>query len=414
MADEKLHINWDDLSTPAVEDKLQRQQAVSGTQSHYESTEIVVPAAVRRFAWVRNAVVYLTIFGALGGLLGWGLGEIFQIRRNASEEAKALIADYDQIIKNQAKINAMPAEIEKATKATRRAGANNPYFQVQVDPTLSDEQKTRKTEALYSQDAYRDFIANLLFYGLSGVTIAIMLAAADSVVERNFNGAIIYGSVGAVVGIVGGGVVALLVHRIEQQMLPTQEVTTFPQRMLTHAVCWGILGLFLAAAPGVVLRNFKRLLIGMAGGLLGGIIGGLLFTPVEEWTDGNTHISRLVAIVCVGAVAGLASGIIENVVKSGWLKVEAGLIAGKQFVLYRNPTFIGSHPMSHIYLFNDNMVGRRHACIHVLSNGFELENLPLGTPTYVNDRAVLRQRLRTGDKIRVGGTTFYFQKRAKS
>ena len=60
------------------------------------------------------------------------------------------------------------------------------------------------------------------------------------------------------------------------------------------------------------------------------------------------------------------------------------------------------------------MVGRRHACIHVLPNGFELENLPLGTPTYVNDRAVIRQRLRTGDKIRVGGTTFYFQERAKN
>ena len=413
MADEKLHINWDDLSAPAVEAKLEQQQAVSGTQSHYESTEIVVPAATRRFAWLYNAVVYLTLFGALGGLLGWGLGEIFQLRRNASEEAKDLIRQYDEIVRAQTKIKATPEEMARATRAVKRAGANNAYFQIQADSTLSDEEKTKRTEALYAQDEGREFIANLLFYGLSGVTIAVMLAAADSLIERNVNGSIVYGSVGAVVGLVGGAVVALLVHRIEQQMLPTQEVTTFGQRMLTHAVCWGILGLFLAAAPGVVLRNLKRLLIGMAGGLLGGIIGGLLFTPVEEWS-GSPHVSRLVAIVCVGAVAGFASGVIENVIKSGWLKVEAGLIAGKQFVLYRNPTFIGSHPMSHIYLFNDNMVGRRHACIHVLQNGFELENLPLGTPTYVNDRAVMRQRLRMGDKIRVGGTTFYFQERAKN
>lgn len=414
MSDEKLQINWDDLHAPAVEEKLQQQQAVSATQSHYESTEIKVPPRQRRLAFLYNAVIYLSLFGAIGGLLGWGFGEIFQLRQDARQQAKDLIRQYEEILRSQAKINATPEEIERATKPVRRAGQSNPYFAVQFDPTLSEDEKVKKTEALYAQDEGRDFIANLLFYGLSGVTIAVMLAAADSLVERNLNGAIIYGSVGAVVGLAGGAVVALLVNRIQQQMMPTQEVATFTNRLLTHAVTWGILGLFLAAAPGIVLRNGKRILIGMVGGLIGGIIGGLLFAPVEEWTGGNTHISRLVAIVMVGLVAGLASGVIENAVKNGWLKVEAGLIAGKQFVLYRNPTFIGSHPMSHIYLFNDSMVGRRHACIHVMKNGFELENLPLGTPTYVNDRAVTRARLRNGDKIRVGGTIFYFQERNKT
>ena len=413
MPDEKLHINWDDLQAPQVEEKLQQQQAVSGTQNHYESTEIAVPPPQRRFAFLNKAVIYLSLFGALGGLLGWGLGELFHLRQNAREDAKTLIHQYEEIVRSQVKINATPAEMERATKSIKRAGQNNPYFSVQIDPNLSDDEKAKQTEALYSQDANRDFIANLLFYGLSGVTIAVLLAAADSIVERNINGAIIYGSVGAVVGLAGGAVVALLVNRIEQQMMPTQEVSTFANRMLTHAVCWGILGLFIAAAPGIVLRNGKRLMIGMIGGLLGGVIGGLLFAPVEEFS-GSPHISRLVAIVCVGLVAGLASGIIENAVKNGWLKVESGLIAGKQFVLYRNPTFIGSHPMSHIYLFNDSHVGRRHACIHVLNNGFELENLPLGTPTYVNDRAIMRARLHNGDKIRVGGTTFYFQERNKA
>ena len=37
--------------------------------------------------------------------------------------------------------------------------------------------------------------------------------------------------------------------------------------------------------------------------------------------------------------------LIENVIKSGWFKVEEGVIAGKQFVLYRNPTYIGSSPL---------------------------------------------------------------------
>jgi hypothetical protein len=174
-----------------------------------------------------------------------------------------------------------------------------------------------------------------------------------------------------------------------------------------------VLGLFLAAAPGIILRNAKRLLIGMIGGLIGGVIGGLAYVPLQD-LSGNEHISRLIAIVLIGLVAGLACGIIENVVKTGWLKVDSGLIAGKQFVLYRNPTFIGSHPMSHIYLFNDAQVGRRHACVHIVGNGYELEDLPLGTMTYVNGKPVKRQRLRPGDEIQVGKTRFHFQERRKS
>ena len=413
MPDEKLHINWDDLQAPAIEEKLQQQQAVSATQSHYDTSAISVPAAVRRFGFLYNAIVYLSLFGALGGLLGWGVGELFQLRPNQRDQAHALIGQYDQIVAAQQKIHATPEEMDRATRPIARAGESNPYFKVQTDPKLTDDDKARQTDVLYAQDQGRDFIANLLFYGVSGVMIAVFLAAADALVERNLNGAIINGSIGAIVGAVGGLVVALLVNRIEQQMMPGQQVVTFQQRLLTHAVSWGLLGLFLAATPGIVLRNGKRLLIGMLGGLIGGIVGGLLFAPVEDATA-SQHVSRLVAIVCVGLLAGLASGIIENVIKSGWLKVESGLIAGKQFVLYRNPTFIGSHPMSHIYLFNDAHVGRRHACIHVLKNGFELEDLPLGTPTYVNHKQISRQRLHHGDKIRVGGTVFFFQERAKA
>ncbi|HRK32633.1 MAG TPA: FHA domain-containing protein, partial [Tepidisphaeraceae bacterium] len=111
---------------------------------------------------------------------------------------------------------------------------------------------------------------------------------------------------------------------------------------------------------------------------------------------------------------GVASGILEAAVKSGWLKVTAGLIAGKQFVLYRNPTYIGAHPSCHIFLWKDAQVGKRHAALHLVGGGIELENLPLGAGTMVNGKPIQRMRLRNGDRIQVGRTTFEFHEKQRT
>ncbi len=410
---DKLQISWDDLNSDKVEKKLKEQEAVSSTQQHYEHTNVAVPQRVRRFDFMLSAVVYLSLFGAIGGLMGWGFGEVLRYRPNAQTQANILIDQYNEIVVAMKKVQASDEQIARDTKPIRERGRNNAYFQIETNPDLSDDQKADLTNKQLELDRGKDFIASLLFYGVCGVTIAVMLAIADSIIERNINGAIIYGTIAAVVGAAGGLIVALVVARVHEQMSADVVGEAIGQRILTQTICWGLLGLFLAAAPGLILRNGKRLLIGMVGGLIGGVIGGLVYVPVQE-TLGNELISRLIAVVLIGLLAGLSCGIIENVVKTGWVKVESGLITGKQFVLYRNPTFIGSHPMSHIYLFNDPTVGRRHACIHIIPGGYELENLPLGTPTYINGKPIARQRLKAGDRIQVGQTQFFFQERTKS
>ncbi len=142
----------------------------------------------------------------------------------------------------------------------------------------------------------------------------------------------------------------------------------------------------------------------------GYVLGGALFAQVARYT-GKPAVGELIGFVAIGVVAGLATGLIENAAKTGWLRVIAGLIAGKQFILYRNPTFIGSSPENQIYLFKDQQVGRRHAAIHIVNGGFELEDLPLGAATIVNGRPTKRTRLRHGDRISIGATTFLFQEK---
>jgi hypothetical protein len=159
------------------------------------------------------------------------------------------------------------------------------------------------------------------------------------------------------------------------------------------------------------MKNPKRMLIGLVGGLLGGLIGGAAYDPAIKLT-GHPALGQLVALVSIGLVAGLTTGLIESAAKSGWVRVISGVIAGKQFILYRNPTYIGSAPDCQIYLFKDRKVGRRHAAIHVVKGGFELEDLPLGASTMVNGKPVKRARLRHGDRVMIGATCFLFQEKS--
>jgi len=160
----------------------------------------------------------------------------------------------------------------------------------------------------------------------------------------------------------------------------------------------------------LVVKNRKRFLIGLAGGAVGGAVGGILLDPLSRATS-SAEFGRLAAMCCIGAVAGAATGILEHAARTGWLKVTAGVIAGKQFILYRDPTYIGSAPDCQIYLFRDPKVGRRHAAIHLLKGRIEIEDLPLGGQTLINGIPIARQRLHHGDRIAIGSTTFLFQEK---
>jgi hypothetical protein len=237
------------------------------------------------------------------------------------------------------------------------------------------------------------------------------LSIAECVVGRNWRGVIVNGSVGATLGLTGGIVVSLFINRLYAAFGGGQGAIT-AQQVAARAIGWAVLGSFLAIAPGLVMKSRKRLLVGVGGGFIGGLLGGLTFDMLGTVT-GSVALCRFFSLTSIGLASGAGTGIIENVAKSGWLRVTAGLIAGKQFVLYKNPTSIGSSPQCEIYLFKDPHISPRHAAIHVLPGGFELEDLHSTTGTWVNGRSISRVRLRTGDQIQISGTAFSFQERPR-
>ena len=415
-----MQITWDDLAHEKVDEKLKQHDALIETRAHYDQAKINAPIAAPRkpvFGFLYNTLVYMTAFGLIGGVLGWGFGILMHLRPNLQAESKELVEGYEKLQREFAIGRWTPTEYEKQKRVMRVQGKTNPFFAAVIDDKLTDAQREAKIQTLKTQDDSKNYIADILFYGIAGLFISACLAMAESLIDRNWQAGVIYASVGAVLGVLGGVAVAFLVDPIHKLIVGNVANPDYTTQVMAHSIEWGVLGLFLTVAPGLLLRNAKRLMIGLAGGAVGGMIGGLLFLPVAQIGFVKDHfaepelVSRLVGLIAIGALAGLSTGLLEQATKTGWLKVVDGLIAGKQFIIYRNPTYIGSSPVSHIYLFKDPLVGKRHAAVHITRNGCEIEDLPLGAKTQVNGHPINRSRLRKGDQIRVGKTTFVYQER---
>jgi hypothetical protein len=414
MAEERITVSYDDLQTRKVETRLKEQEAMARNRAYAQLKEEAiadVAAAPSRPSLWYNPIFTLTVFGLLGGLTAWGLGALLQFKPSAEAQANEMVKAVRELTLG-VDVKRLSPEQQAAVKELERVGRRNDYFKVFTDGTLSQDEKTRQRDHLRQEDAWRVYLANVMAYGVYGLLLALALSIAEPATDRNVQGVVINGSVGATLGLVGGAIVALFVERLYRKIGggALEGDVSSAKQIIARSVTWGVMGLFLTVAPGIVMKNIKRLLIGLAGGLVGGLVGGALYDPAIMLT-GRPEVGKLVGLVAIGVLAGVATGLIENAAKKGWVRVITGLIAGKQFILYRNPTYIGSAPDCQIYLFKDKKVGKRHAAIHIVPGGFELEDLPLGANTLVNGKTVKRARLRNGDRVMIGSTCFIFQEK---
>jgi hypothetical protein len=424
MQREKLTVSWDEVNSPDVDARL-KEQASKSREAAFTSPALSMNAQQlrtqqRTSIWY-NTVFVMAFFGCLGGLLAWGAGEIIQLKPLARPQYLAQLKEAQdnwQAVQSVQRrfeagvIDRMRAQAE--VNLLQQAAEGNAYFPILADASMTKEQKESAIEKKHANYDTKAFIAKVLAYGLIGMLIALSLSIAEPLIDHNYHGVAVNGAVGAMLGLFGGVIVSLFVDRLHHALggSDAADLNTVRQS-IANAIKYGVIGSFLLIAPGLLMRNVRKLGVGLAGGFVGGVIGGLLFAPVAK-LSGSPMLARALATITIGLLAGAATGMIENVAKSGWLKVIQGFIAGKQFILYRATTYIGSSPDCHVYLFKDPAIGRRHAAVHVVPGGFDLEDLPLGGATFVNGKAVSRVRLRSGDQIQVGQTAFTFQEKVKA
>ena len=90
-----------------------------------------------------------------------------------------------------------------------------------------------------------------------------------------------------------------------------------------------------------------------------------------------------------------------------------GPLAGKEFLLFRDVMNIGASPKSEIYLFNDAKVAPTHATLRIIGDETEISARDKVHPLLVNGNPIKTARLRHGDSIVIGSTSFLFEQRQR-
>lgn len=267
-------------------------------------------------------------------------------------------------------------------------------------------------------------IPAILMFPVVASAVGLFLGAAEGIICRNFVRALKCGAVGLGIGFVGG-LLALIpttivfgfMSQFAFSLWDNPQPDTMPTGlallvlMMGRAAAWSIAAIPAGMGQGLALRERKVVLNGMVGAVLGGLVGGLLFDPISlilTTADGQATYSRAVGFAAIGCFVGLFVGLVEGWTKTAWLLMQKGPLAGKQFILYKDTTVLGSSPKADIYLFKDDAIEPRHALVTNRAGRFEIEDC--GTPdgTYVNGIPITRARLNDCDQIVLGKTVLEF------
>jgi hypothetical protein len=181
--------------------------------------------------------------------------------------------------------------------------------------------------------------------------------------------------------------------------------------MMGRAAAWCLAAIPSGIGQGIALKEKKVAINGLVGAVLGGLLGGLLFDPISFvliTDDGQATYSRAVGFATIGCLVGLFVGLVEGWTKTAWLLMRKGPLAGKQFILFKDTTVLGSSPEANIYLFKDAAIEPRHALIFNRGGRFEIEDCNTPDGTFVNGVPITRHVLRTGDQIVMGKTVLEF------
>jgi Ca-activated chloride channel family protein len=222
---------------------------------------------------------------------------------------------------------------------------------------------------------------------------------------------------GGLIALVVGGVIFTVMSAVAVQFWKNPQPNTMPTGfallilMMGRAAAWAVAAIPAGLGQGIALREKKVILNGVVGGVMGGLVGGLFFDPISVVLGQaeRATASRAIGFLIIGLAVGLFVGLVEGWTKTAWLFMKAGPLAGKQFVLFRDTTVLGSSPKAEIYLFKDEAIEPRHALIYNRGGRFEIEDCNTRDGTYVNGIPIRRQILNQGDQVLLGKTVLQFQ-----
>jgi len=245
--------------------------------------------------------------------------------------------------------------------------------------------------------------------------LCVGFGIAESIVERSSKKALIRGGICLPSGIVLGfmfhfvaGFIFVIGLNIVTEM--GAQSGRNPAFWIVRGIAWMVFGAAGGVLYGLIGLSAKKTLYGVIGGVIGAGLGGILFDPIALLTHGGAP-SRAVGFGLVGLATGVGVGLVESALKDRWLYVTAGPLAGKQFILYKPRTVVGSDQSCDIYLFKDANILKEHAIVELAGSRLMLRAIG---QTYVSGQPVRQQVLMSGAVVQIGRYAFRYQERQRN
>jgi len=238
---------------------------------------------------------------------------------------------------------------------------------------------------------------------------------AESIVERSARKALIRGALCLPLGVLLAfffELFANVIYNIGLQICVSAGVQSYrnPAVWIARGIAWMVFGAAGGVVYGIVGQSSKKTLYGVLGGVIGAGVGGLVFDPISMLTHGGAA-SRAVGFALLGMATGIAVGLVESALKDRWLYVTAGPLAGKQFILYKPQTVIGSDQRCDVYLFKDSNIRPQHAVVEISGSRVQIRAL---AETYVAGQPIRVQVLQSGAPVQIGRYAFRYQERQRN
>lgn len=255
-----------------------------------------------------------------------------------------------------------------------------------------------------------------VFGGVFGAVFAAWEDARSGLWESALRSALGGLALGAIGGAISGAVAEAIFEQLVENIISSansfsdlSDLYSSSQFYFARALGWAIFGAGAGLSLGVARRSSRAALNGAIGGVAGGALGGLVFHFVSIKVE-DEAMAQLAGFAVVGLGIGTAVGLIEVARRQAWLKVVAGGMIGKEFILYHQVTNLGSAPQCEVTLIKDTQVAPYHCRIDDRGGRYSISSYE-GAEVRVNGTPVANHWLRGGDRVELGGTALSYQER---
>jgi len=247
--------------------------------------------------------------------------------------------------------------------------------------------------------------------GLIGAVYGAVLGAGEGISVSIPQKALMGASLGFGIGFIAG-VAAIIVAQGMLLVLTgsgSASIADITERYLPLAriLGWTFMGAMLGTVEGIRAKSVRRVLFGVIGGTLGGLIGGLLFEGLNA-LDVSASLLRLLGFCSLGLFIGGGFSLLESLGRFGVLKVMNGRYKGKEFILSKKSSSVGSESRCDIAIPGDPDMQKLHAQVFRKNSEMFVERKTDASPLFVNDKSCEIQRLKYEDVLRLGHTVIRF------